>query len=45
VDSGLASRGDRGASARPQDSVLGDQRAVEVARERGDVGRKAAGER
>ena len=34
----------RRARARAEDAVLADQRAVEVARDRGDVARKSVGE-
>jgi hypothetical protein len=37
VDAGLAGGADRGDRPRAKDSVLCDQRAVEVARDRGDV--------
>ena len=45
VHAGCAGGPDGGDRARPQDRVLRDQRAVEVAGERLDVGREAGGER
>ena len=36
VHAGRAGRGDRGLRARPKHGVLGDERAVEVDRERGE---------
>jgi hypothetical protein len=44
MDAGLAGGADRGDRARTEDSVLRDQRAVEVARDRGDVTREACRE-
>jgi len=41
VDAGLAGGADRGDRAGPENSVLRDQGAVEVARDRGDVTREA----
>jgi hypothetical protein len=41
MDAGLAGSADRGDRARTEDSVLRDQGAVEVARDRGDVTREA----
>jgi hypothetical protein len=43
VDARLAGGGERGPRARPEDAVLPDEGAVEVARERGDVAREAVG--
>ena len=43
MDPGLARRRERGNRSRAEDAVLPDQRAVEVARDRGDVAGKALG--
>jgi hypothetical protein len=44
VDPGCARGSDRLARARPQHSILGDQRPVEIAGERLDLRREAVGE-
>jgi hypothetical protein len=44
MDPGVAGGADRRERARAEDSVLGDQGAVEVARNRGDVMREACWE-